>query len=130
MKLTKRKEGNYFLVKLNARDGKYLEDFRKYEHPKTVKNTDRLFSDKLALEIKTLWVMSTVMELESNGELSTEKVDEIFEQLDEPMNEFAQVASKYIKFLSRYDISEPTRKMQGKTEIIDVRKLLRRKYEK
>lgn len=37
MKLAKRKDGNYLLVKLNARDRKYLEAFRrKYDPPKRV----------------------------------------------------------------------------------------------
>ena len=41
MKLTKRKDGHYLLVKLNARDRKYLESFRKYEPPKHARNMEQ-----------------------------------------------------------------------------------------
>ena len=46
MKLTKRKNSHYLLVKLNARDRKYLDGFRKHESAKVVKNTDKLLALK------------------------------------------------------------------------------------
>ena len=126
MQFTKINRSNYLLVKIGAYERRYLEKFRKNEHPKTVKNTDKFLSDKLALEIKTLWVMSRSMKLEAKGELATDKVDQIFEELDERIDEYERVVDKYVDFLNRY-VSKSNRKMKSKTEIIDVRKLLRHK---
>lgn len=52
MKLTKKKDDHYLLVKLNARDRIYLEGFKKHETAKQVKDADKHFSDIFALIIK------------------------------------------------------------------------------
>jgi len=127
MELTKRNNNHYLLIKIDPRDAKYLKDFIKNEHPKTVKNTDKLFSDKLALEIETLWVMIMAMELEATKELTTEQVDQIFEDINAPMNAFYHQVHKYIEFLNRY-VDKPEKRVENGVEVIDVRNFLGRKH--
>lgn len=40
MKLKKVKKDFYLLIKLNARDAKYLRNFKKFEHPHTIKKAE------------------------------------------------------------------------------------------
>lgn len=46
MKLTKKKNNHYLLVKLNARDRKYLQGFKKHESPKHVQSINKAIEFK------------------------------------------------------------------------------------
>jgi len=129
MEFIKKKDGTYLLVKLDKVDTKYLKDFIKNEYPKTVRNADKLFSDKLALEIETLWVMTMAMELEATKELTTEQVDQIFEDINAPMNAFYHQVHRYIEFLNRY-LDKPEKRVENGVEITDVRDFLRHRQNK
>ena len=76
-----------------------------------------------------MWIMSTAMELEANGELPTAKVDQIFNELEAPMNEFYQIVNKHMEFLNHY-LDKSEKRMEDGVEIIDVKDFLRRKYKK
>jgi hypothetical protein len=99
MKLTKRKGGHYLLVKLDARDRKYLNGFRKHESPKNVRNTDKYFRSMIAIHTKAVFVMQTAMLLEDKKMASPALINAVFNDLDKSMHNHVKLITKYYKRL-------------------------------
>jgi hypothetical protein len=99
MKLTKRKNAHYLLIKLNARDRKYLQGFKKHETAKQIKDADKHFGDTFALIIKAFYVANVAMVLEANGKINKKKADQVFHELDRTMDSHARVVNKYFRKL-------------------------------
>ena len=78
MKLKKIGKNHYLLVKLNARDRRYMAGFIKFERKKTVRNTNKYMSDMIAIHIKAVYVMQCAMLLESEGVLNKKKANRFF----------------------------------------------------
>jgi hypothetical protein len=116
MKLMKRKDGNYLLVKLKARDKRYLEGFRKHETAKQIKDADKHFSDIFALIIKAFYVVNVAMVLEAKGKITKKKADQVFRELDTTMNSHARVVNKYFKKLGDLLFGKPRKRKNKRTK--------------
>jgi hypothetical protein len=110
MKLTKRKNSHCLFVKLNARDGKYLNGFKKHESKKVVRNTDKYFINMISVHTKAVFVMQTVMILEDRKMASPTLINAVFNDLGKSMHNHVKVIIKYYKKLC--DIYD--RKIEGK----------------
>ena len=99
MKLTKRKNSHYLLVKLSARDWKYMDGFRKHESSKVVKNTDTYFSSMIAIHTKAVFVMQTAMILEEKKMASPALLNAVFNDLDKSMHGHVKVITEYYEKL-------------------------------
>lgn len=113
MKLTKKKDRPYFLVKLNVRDRKYLEGFRKHETTKQVKDADKHFSDIFALIIKAFYVVNLAMVLEAQGKITKKKADQVFRELDKTMDSHARVINKYFRKLGDILCEKPKKRKKS-----------------
>jgi hypothetical protein len=104
MKLRKMADGNYLLIKLNLRDRKYLEGFRKFEGMRTLRNTDKYLSQMLAVHIKAVFVMQTALMLEQEGTVSSVMISKVFDDLDKSISNFEKTIDKhFIKFSCIFD---------------------------
>ena len=116
MKLKKAEGRNYLLVKLRARDKKYLEGLRKYENAKTVKNTDNYLSQMLALHINAVYVMQTAFRLEQEGIISSAVISRVFKELDRTIHSFENTVNKYfIKFSDQIESNKKKKFRKRKT---------------
>lgn len=115
MKIAKRKNDHYLLVKLNARDRKYLDGFRKHESKKVVKNTDKYFRSMIAIHTKAVFVMQTAMILEERKMASPALINAVFNDMDKSMISHVKVITKYYeKLCAIYDRKTRDKKKKPK----------------
>lgn len=100
MKLRKVGKGHYLMIKLNARDRKYVQGFNKYEDTRTIRNTDKFLGDMLALNLKAVYVMQSALMLESQGKIGS-KITGAFDELDKSLENYENVIDRYFKKFSR-----------------------------
>ena len=117
MKLRKVSKGHYLMIKLNARDRKYVQGFNKYEDTRTIRNTDKFLGDMLALNLKAVYVMQSALILEYQGKLGSEITD-AFDELDKSLKDYEKVIDRYFKKFSRLLYGNKKSKQKKK----DVRK--------
>ena len=116
MKLRKMVDGNYLLIKLDPRDRKYLEGFRKFEDTKTLRNTDKYMSQMLAIHIKAVFVMQTALLLEQEGIISSAMISKIFDDLDKSISNFEKIVDKnFIKFCDLFNQRKKKRTKKRKS---------------
>ncbi len=95
MKIIKKKDDHYLHVKINAKDRKYLEGYRKYSSAKAVKDTDKFLSDMISIHTRTVFVMETAMLLEAEKKIKSDRVDSTFNELDKSLSNYENVVNKY-----------------------------------
>ena len=117
MKLRKVGKGHYLMIKLNARDRKYVQGFNKYEDTRTIRNTDKFLGDMLALNLKAVYVMQSALILESQGKLGS-KITDAFDELDKSLENYEKVIDRYFKKFSRLLYGTKKSKQEKK----DIRK--------
>lgn len=108
MRLKRMGGSNYLMVKLNSRERKYLEGFRKSESVKTVKNTDNYFSQMIAMHTRAVHVMQTALTLEHERLISSAGVSSIFKELDKTISSFEKVVNR--NFIRLNDLIERRKK--------------------
>jgi hypothetical protein len=109
------RNSHYLLVKLNARDRKYLEGFRKHESKKVVRNTDKYFSSMISIHTKAVFVMQTAMILEDKKMASPALINAVFNDLDKSMYNHVKAITKYYKKLCDiYDKKVESKKKKWK----------------
>ncbi|MGB3480460.1 MAG: hypothetical protein WBB67_15030 [bacterium] len=101
MKLRKIGKGYYLMIKLNARDRKYIQGFNKCEDTRTIRNTDKFLGDMLALNLKAVYVMQSALILESQGKLGSKVINDTFDELDKSLENYEKVIDRYFKKFSR-----------------------------
>lgn len=101
MKLRKVGKGRYLMIKLNARDRKYVQGFNKYEDTRTIRNTDKFLGDMLVLNLKAVYVMQSALILESQGKLGSKIINDAFNELDKSLENYEKVIDRYFKKFSR-----------------------------
>ena len=101
MKLRKVSNGHYLMIKLNARDRKYVQGFNKYEDTRTIRNTDKFLGDMLALNLKAVYVMQSALILESQGKLGSKIINDAFDELDKSLENYEKVIDRYFRKFSR-----------------------------
>lgn len=129
MEFIKKKDGTYLLVKLDKVDAKYLKDFKKYEHRKHVKDTDKLFSHLFALHVQAVYVMTYGDMLEHEGIVSKKFMNKVTSELERLTKQYAKVIRKYMDRI--YALDRKHRKKTKRTnKNIAVRKPKRTKKRK
>jgi len=101
MKIRKVGKGHYLMIKLNARDRKYVQGFNEYEDTRTIRNTDKFLGDMLALNLKAVYVMQSALILESQGKLGSKIINDAFDELDKSLENYEKVIDRYFKKFSR-----------------------------
>lgn len=117
MKLRKVGKGYYLMIKLNARDRKYVQGFNKYEDTRTIRNTDKFLGDMLALNLKAVYVMQSALILESQGKLGS-KITDAFDELDKSLKDYEKVIDRHFRKFSRLLYGNKISKQKKK----DIRK--------
>lgn len=100
MRLRKIGKGHYLMIKLNARNRKYVQGFNKYEDTRSIRNTDKFLGDMLALNLKAVYVMQSALILESQGRLGS-KITDAFDELDKSLENYEKVIDRYFNKFSR-----------------------------
>lgn len=100
MKLRKVGKRHYLMIRLNARDRKYVQGFNKYEDTRTIRNTDKFLGDMLALNLKAVYVMQSALILESQGKLGSKVINDAFDELDKSLENYEKVIDRYFKKFS------------------------------
>jgi len=111
MEFRKKKDGTYLLVKLNKADVKYLKDFKKYEHPGHVKDTDKLFSDLTTLHVQAVYVMTYGDMLVQDKILTNKFMNKVTSELNKPIKQYEKTIKKYMDRIYTLDM-----KHQGKSK--------------
>jgi len=104
MEFIKKKDGTYLLVKLDKVDTKYLRDFKKYEHQKHVKDTDKLFSKLFTLHVQAVYVMTNCDMLKHEGIVSKKSMNKITSELERLTKQYAKAIRKYMDKIYALDM--------------------------
>jgi len=111
MELTKKKNSTYLLVKLNKADAKYLRNFKKYEHQKHVKDTDKLFRDLMTLHVQSVYVMTYGEMLVQDKIVTNKFMNKVTSELNKPVKQYEKTIKKYMDRIYALDM-----KHRGKTK--------------
>jgi hypothetical protein len=111
MELMKKKSSTYLLVKLNKADVKYLRDFKKYEHPKHIKEIDKLFSDLITLHVQAVYVMTYGDMLVQDKIVTNKFMNRVTSELNIAVEQYAKTIKKYMDKIYALDM-----KHRGKTK--------------
>jgi len=104
MELMKKKSNIYLLVKLCKADVKYLKDFKKYEHRRHVKDTDKLFSDLMTLHVQAVYVM-TYGDMLLHDKIVTKKfMNKVTSELKKPIKQYEKTIKKYMDKIYALDM--------------------------
>jgi len=100
----KKQNSTYLLVKLSKADAKYLKDFKKYEHPGHVKDTDKLFSDLMTLHVQSVYVM-TYGDMLLHDKIVTKKfINKVTSELKKPIKQYERTIRKYMTKIYTLDM--------------------------
>jgi len=104
MDLVKKKDSTYLLVKLCKADVKYLKDFKKYEHPGHVKDTDKLFSDLMTLHVQSVYVMTYGDMLVQDKIVTNKFMNKVTSELNIPVKQYEKTIKKYMDRIYALDM--------------------------
>jgi hypothetical protein len=104
MEFIKKKDDTYLLVTLDKSDTKYLKDFKKHEHRRHVKDTDKLFSHLFALHVQAVYVMTYCDMLLHDGIVTKKFMNKVTSELESLTRQYAKAIRKYMDRIYTLDM--------------------------
>ena len=106
MELMKKKSSTYLLVKLSKADVKYLRDFKKYEHPGHIKDTDKLFSDLMTLHVQAVYVLTYGDMLVQDKIVTNKFMNKVTSELERLIKQYERIIKKYMDKIYALDMEQ------------------------